>query len=181
VHPLSAQGCEDARRVAGILLHCPFGVILSSPFLRARQTIEPLATRLDLPVHIEPDLRERQLGCSAVEDFSKAVEATWQEPCFAQPGGEPNVIAQRRGAAVVRRLREQHPAGHIVLSTHGNLMALILQRYDPSVDFAFWKSLTMPDIYTLNFGQDGTAVVNRLNWPLRRSIPQRGGQPSIGA
>ena len=44
-------------------------------------------------------------------------------------------------------LLERHPTEHIVLSTHGNLLALILQTFDPSVDFVFWKSLTMPDIY----------------------------------
>ena len=41
-------------------------------------------------------------------------------------------------------------------------MALILQGFDPSVDFAFWKSLTMPDIYTLDFSQIGEAVIGRL-------------------
>jgi len=51
---------------------------------------------------------------------------------------------------------------HIVLSTHGNLMALTLQGFDPSIDFAFWKSLTMPDIYTLSFSQVGEAVMSRL-------------------
>ena len=51
---------------------------------------------------------------------------------------------------------------HIVLSTHGNLMALILQVFDPSLDFAFWKSLTMPDLYTLNFSQAGEAAIDRL-------------------
>jgi 2,3-bisphosphoglycerate-dependent phosphoglycerate mutase len=71
-------------------------------------------------------------------------------------------MAQKRGIAVVQRLLVKHPGQQIVLSTHGNLMALILQSFDPSVDFMFWKSLTMPDIYKLNISQSGKGLVQRL-------------------
>jgi 2,3-bisphosphoglycerate-dependent phosphoglycerate mutase len=148
--------------VADILQHYPIGAIYSSPYQRARQTIASLANRLGLPVHIEPGLQERRLGNSSTGGFLRAVQATWQDPSFAHPGGESNGTAQRRGLAVVRRLQEQHVAEHIVLSTHGNLMALILQGFDPSVDHAFWKSLTMPDIYTLTLGRAGEAAIDRL-------------------
>ena len=160
--PLSVQGYKDAHCVAGILYRYPIGAIYSSPFLRARQTILPLATRLNLPVHIEPQLEERRLGHSSTDDFSKAVEETWQTLSFAHPGGESNAAAQARGMALVRRLQKEHTAEHIVLSTHGNLMALILQGFDPSIGFAFWKSLTMPDIYALSFGQEGKVGMSRL-------------------
>lgn len=162
--PLSARGREDARRVADILQPYPIHMIVSSPYCRAHQTIAPLATRLDLPVHTEPGLRERRLGGGSVEDFLEAVAATWRDPAFAHPGGESNTAAQRRGLAVIRRLQEQHKTDHIVLSTHGNLLALVLQGFDPSIDFAFWKSLTMPDIYTLSFSLVGEVVWRRL-WP----------------
>lgn len=160
--PLSVQGQKAANRVADVLQEYPIGAIYSSPFQRARQTIAPLAVRLNLPVHIEPGLRERRLGNSATEDFFRAVKETWQTPSFAHPGGESNAAAQERGMATVRRLQAQRAAGHIVLSTHGNLLALILQAFDPSLDFAFWKSLTMPDIYVLSFGQAGKVNMGRL-------------------
>jgi 2,3-bisphosphoglycerate-dependent phosphoglycerate mutase len=160
--PLSVQGYKDANRVADILQKYPIGVIHSSPFQRARQTIGPLADRLNLSVHIEPELRERQLGISSPEDFFKTVEETWQTPSFAHPEGESNADAQGRGMAIVHRIQTQHVAEHVVLSTHGNLMALILQGFNPSLDFAFWKSLTMPDIYALSFVENGTVSMSRL-------------------
>jgi 2,3-bisphosphoglycerate-dependent phosphoglycerate mutase len=162
--PLSAQGRRDAERVADVLQRYPIGAIYSSPFQRARQTIIPLATRLNLPVHVEPDLRERQLGDSPAEDFFIAVQETWLRPSFAHPGGESNAAAQARGLAVVHWLQAQCLAEQIVLSTHGNLMALILQGFEPAVDFALWKSLTAPDIYALQLGQAGEARLSRL-WP----------------
>jgi 2,3-bisphosphoglycerate-dependent phosphoglycerate mutase len=44
----------------------------------------------------------------------------------------------------------------------GNLLALILNYYDPSIDFAFWKSLTIPDIYILNLNQFEEVSMSRL-------------------
>ena len=160
--PLSAQGREDANRVANIVSEYPIRAIYSSPSRRACQTITPLAERLGLSIHIEPDLQERRLGDGMFEDFFKAVEATWRNPSFAHPGGESNVMAQKRGITVVQRLLEKHPAEHIVLSTHGNLMALVLQAFDPSVDFMVWKSLTMPDVYKLNISKSGKGLMQRL-------------------
>jgi 2,3-bisphosphoglycerate-dependent phosphoglycerate mutase len=111
---------------------------------------------------MEVDLQERRLGDRVFEGFFKAVEVTWQNPSFAYPGGESSVMAQKRGIAVVQRLLEKHPAQHIVLSTHGNLMAFVLQTFDPSVDYIFWKSLTMPDVYKLIISQSGKGLMQRL-------------------
>jgi 2,3-bisphosphoglycerate-dependent phosphoglycerate mutase len=148
--PLSSRGLEDARRLAEVLGNAPITGITSSPFRRARQTVSPLAERLGLPVHIEPDLRERELGHEpGVTDFFAAVRQTWEDPSYAHPGGESNIAAQRRGVAVVERLRERCPGEHLILSTHGNLMALVLQHYDPRIDYDFWRTLTMPDVYEL--------------------------------
>lgn len=160
--PLSDQGYRGATRVADLLSPMPIRVIYTSPARRARQTVEPLAARLGLPIHTVPDLRERELGSVADGDFLEAVEATWSDPSFAHPGGESHAAAQRRGVAVLRRLQELHRGEHIVLSTHGTLLALILQYYDRSVGFALWRSLTMPDIHALSVGANGEGTIQRL-------------------
>ena len=148
--PLSAQGRAKAERVADLLDQAPIRAIYASPYRRAWQTVEPLAGRLGLPLHIEPDLRERTLGRFPAElDFVAAVRLTWEDPAFAHPGGEANAAAQRRGVAVVQRLLARHPGQQIVVATHGNLMALVLQHFDPDVDFEFWQTLDMPDVYEL--------------------------------
>jgi 2,3-bisphosphoglycerate-dependent phosphoglycerate mutase len=160
--PLSNQGRQDAERVADILERYPIGLIHASAYFRAYQTITPLALRLDLPVHVEPELRERQLGDYPGEDFAAAVEATWKDPNFTHLGGEANVAAQGRGLRVMENLNKAYINEHIVLSTHGNLMALILQGFDPSIGYDFWKSLTMPDIYRLGFGYNSEVMIECL-------------------
>lgn len=160
--PLSSRGLSDAEQVAQILGNLPINAVFSSPYRRARQTIKPLADRLKLDIHINQDLRERKLAAGQVKDFLQAVERTWLDPMYAHQEGESNSSAQRRGMAVLHRLNEQFTDSHLVLSTHGNLLAVTLQGFDPSIDFAFWKSLTFPDIYQLDFASDCEAIINRI-------------------
>jgi len=160
--PLSKKGKEDAEKVAETLQQFPIKSIYSSPYKRAYQTIEPFAQQLKLPIQIEPNLRERKLSGEPVEDFFKTVEATWQDFSFSHPGGESNTAAQKRGLNVVNRLQEQNQKRYIVLSTHGNLLALILNGFDSSINFNFWKSLTMPDIFKLTFSKNDQVEILRL-------------------
>ena len=147
--PLSAKGREDALRVAELLATYSISVIYSSPYARARQTVEPLAARLSLPIIEHHDLRERQLSGEPVDDFLSTVKTLWENPTFAFPGGESNVEAQKRGAAVIQTLTEKHANEQIIIATHGNLLALMLQHFNPSLDFTFWQNMTLPDAYGL--------------------------------
>jgi 2,3-bisphosphoglycerate-dependent phosphoglycerate mutase len=160
--PLSLQGREESYHITNILQKYPIGAIYSSPFTRSYETILPLSKRLWIPVFIEPNLRERSMGNSPIKDFNKSVEALWRDPLFAFPNGESNYLAQQRGLGVLQRLGKEHPSGHIVVSTHGNLLALIMQYTIASIDFAFWKSMTIPDIYVLSINQKEEVSMNKL-------------------
>ncbi|MGC9371651.1 MAG: histidine phosphatase family protein [Paracoccaceae bacterium] len=165
MRPLSAEGAAAAWRVADHLASDPIDVIVSSPYRRAIETVRPLADRLGLAIGIEPDLRERTLTTASLppERFETAVRATWSNFGFTHPGGETNHAALQRGVAVVRRLVRTCPGRHIVVSTHGNLLALILHHFDPTIDYAFWSALTMPDVYRLRLGDEHPHIARR--WP----------------
>ena len=165
--PLSARGQRDALRVAEVLRVFPVVAIYASPARRAQQTVAPLAAQLSLPVQVVPELSERRLCAGAADDFEEAVRTTWADPTFAHPGGESNAAAQERGVGLVHRLADQYPAEHVVLGTHGNLLALVLQHHDPALDHLFWRSLTMPDVYRLSICATGTASIARI-WGTER-------------
>jgi len=172
MRPLSPEGAKAAEELADHLAAVPITHIVSSDSLRAQQTVAPLARRLALPVVLDPDLRERRLTTDALaaetfrdeEAFRAAVRATWNAPHFAPPGCESNAAAQARGVAVLQRLRCAHEGGHFVLSTHGNLLALILQHFDPSINFHFWAGLQMPDVVVLAIDDQNQAEVCRPAW-----------------
>jgi 2,3-bisphosphoglycerate-dependent phosphoglycerate mutase len=161
MRPLSATGREQALGVADVLVPVAPTVIYASPWTRARQTVEPLAARLGLPIATVTDLRERQLSNRTVEDFIAASRATWDDFSFAHPGGESNAVAQQRGVAAIRAIAARHADRRIVIATHGTLLALILNAYDPAVDFAFWHAVSTPDIYRLDL-RHGPAAIRRI-------------------
>ena len=160
--PLSRSGVAAAALVADRLGSKPIAAVYSSPSRRAVETVEPLARRLGLctlPVH---DLRERELPVVPDGEFSTLVRQAWAVPEEAPLGGESNVVAQTRGLAVVRSVVARHTGSQVVLSTHGNLLALVLNGLDSRFGYEFWRDLSFPDVYQLRF--DGTTVrgVERL-------------------
>lgn len=158
---LSPAGLTGAEHVATLLANEPISAVYASTARRAIQTVAPLARSLGLPVTTVDDLRERRLSGEPVDDHGVAVAWCWANPEAALPGGESNHVAQRRGVAVLSKLAGRHRGKAIVVGSHGNLLALILQHWLPSVDHAFWSRLTMPDIYTLMLCDEGPPELAR--------------------
>ncbi|WP_335871472.1 histidine phosphatase family protein [Bacillus sp. 2205SS5-2] len=149
--PLSRQGFEDAIKVADLLQNEKIDQITSSPYRRAKQTVEVLAGSLGIEIEVYENLKERRLALQSVDNFESSIEAVWRDEQFAWPGGESNAQAQKRGIAATEMLLQKYRGQSIVVGTHGNLMVLIMNHYDQQYDYNFWKKLAMPDIYQLTF------------------------------
>ena len=159
---LSPSGFQAAEALADRLEGVALDAIYSSPYRRALQTVAPLAQRRGLEVSERLELRERSLGAFAGESFEDALAATWSQFDLCYPGGESSRAAQHRVFDLVHSLAGRHPAQTVALSTHGNLLALLLNAFDPEVDFAFWQSLTLPDAFALQVRPTGNGVFRRI-------------------
>ena len=154
--PLAASGRRDAERLADELAAEPVAAIYSSPYPRAVQTVEPLARRLGLEISPVDNLRERLLSPGALPDWREQLQRSWADFGYALEHGESSAEAQRRVTEVLAALRRRHPAGRIVVASHGNLIALALHAIAPEpVDFEFWAAMPTPAVYVLP--GDGTA------------------------
>lgn len=160
--PLSPEGTRAAGTVADQLAGRPIAAIYTSPSRRSIETIEPLARRLGLDPGVLPDLRERQLPVVPPDHFEALVCRAWSCPAEAPSGGESNVQAQARGVAVVRTVVRRHSGADVVLATHGNLLALMLNAFDPTLGYAFWQRLSFPDVYQVMFDETGLRDVQRV-------------------
>src|SRR5688572_19168856 len=149
--PLSKAGNEAARVVAERLASRPIAAVYTSPSRRSVETVEPLASRLGLLPEVLPDLRERELPTVPPGEFEALVREAWRLPAEASRGGESNVQAQVRALAVVRAVVARHAGSQVVIATHGNLLALILNALDPSFGYEFWRGLSFPDVYQVAF------------------------------
>jgi 2,3-bisphosphoglycerate-dependent phosphoglycerate mutase len=162
MRPLSASGHDAAEAMAKSLSAFEIAAIYSSPYLRAIQTIEPLANYLELPIHEIDDLRERTLGSTSGIRFEDAVAATFSDFDLLFPGGESSRAAQRRAVHTMDRLIEAHPSELVAISTHGNLLSLLLNAFSDDVGFEFWRSLALPDVFQLRLSSSGNLTFERL-------------------
>ena len=113
--PLNEHGREQARALAEQLAGEPIDAIYSSDLSRARDTADIVGARLEVPVAVDPDLREIDVG---------AVEGLTAEESGAFDGwqGEPHEAHSLRVLAAIDRIAARHPAERILVVTHGGSM-----------------------------------------------------------
>lgn len=155
--PLTAAGTIEAETLATFLIAAAQsdGVrierIVASPFLRAQQSIAPLARQLELPVEVEARLAERRLSTIPREDWLDQLRASFTDPDFRLEGGESSHEAVARAGTLLDEVRRHRSAG-IVLVTHGNLLTLLLRFLNgysltEPAGFEEWRRLTNPDVF----------------------------------
>jgi 2,3-bisphosphoglycerate-dependent phosphoglycerate mutase len=160
--PLSESGRAAAETIAALLSTIPVAAIYSSPARRSIQTVELLAQRLGVRVGVVPELRERHVPVVPAGDFERIVRETWRVPTQATADGESNAVAQTRGLTAVHQFIMRHAGQHVVVATHGNLLALILNGFDSSFGYEFWRELSFPDVYELEFEATVLIRVRRI-------------------
>ena len=147
--PLTAKGFRDALQLRDALSSTHIDAAYSSPYLRARQTIEPIAQVRGLRIETVDDLRERLLSPADLPEWRAHLKRSWEDFDYAPSGGETSRDAQARVVRVLDTIATRHEAGTVILASHGNLIALALHAFMENVDYAFWESIPMPAVYTL--------------------------------
>lgn len=157
--PLSDKGLESLAQL-DFLADKPITAIYSSPYRRAIQTVETLAQSLKLAIQTDKRLIERKLSSQAIadQDFEKCLMQHWSQPTFSLVGGESNQQAQQRALALLHELESKHQNEEIIISSHGNLICILLSAFDSSINYDFWRSLNMPDVLVL----DKNGTISRL-------------------
>ena len=122
---LTPAGVEQARGLAGRLLGSGIRRILASPYRRTLQTAAIVAEALDVPVEVEPLVRERcAFSCdqgSAPEDLARewpGLDLGGLEPCW-WGGAIESVESLRARCALFReRLRRRHDRDALLVVSH---------------------------------------------------------------
>lgn len=155
--PLTDVGHAQAIALADLMAHLPIDRIISSPYLRAQQTAQPLADRLNLPVELDERFGERILSGTDRPDWFEQLRTSFNEYDLCLPGGESNRTVQARGVAALQDALE-HPSQTTAIVNHGTIMTLMLNYFDSRFGFAEWQKLTNPDLYKIEIGAGSTTV-----------------------
>ncbi|WP_059104439.1 histidine phosphatase family protein [Shouchella shacheensis] len=146
--PLTDQGFQQALEVADFFSEMPIDHIISSPYKRAIQSIQPLATRINVEIETNRQLTERVLSTKNLSDWLEKLRATFVDRELKFEGGESSREAMKRIVEVVEKAFSSESKTTIVV-THGNLMSLLFNHYNENFGFDDWQSLSNPDIFLL--------------------------------
>jgi broad specificity phosphatase PhoE len=120
--PLNELGRDQARALAEQLRGEPFDAVYASDLRRARETAEIVAAPHGVPVVLERDLREIDLG-----SWSGLTRKEIKErfPDGSRPDGETHDQLAARVRAAVIRLAREHRDGRVLIVSHGGTIRSI--------------------------------------------------------
>jgi len=130
--PLAEAGEAQSREARSALADLGLTAIVHSGMQRTERTAAVLAEVLDVPVEVEPGLKEYDVGewsgltrPEIERRWPGALDAWFQGRLPATPGGEsPESFADRLLDAV-RRVALTHPGGTVLCVTHGGAVGTL--------------------------------------------------------
>ena len=157
---LTPEGFSQSESLATFLSERSVDQIISSPYVRAINSVLKVADRLNIAIKTDVRLIERRLGCDGDPKWLDCLSASFDDLSLRFGDGESGLEAMQRGRSVVNELIGSSSKLPVVV-THGNLLVLILKSFAPSWGFQHWKSLTNPDVFELEL-LDVESAVRRI-------------------
>ncbi len=132
------QAQDAARRIAELFRP---EIVVTSAYRRASETARIIAGALGLPLQIEPDLHEREIGAHrgrAYDSFLTEPDYDPLRPWAWKPaGGESYEEVQARVAPILDQLAAAHPSKDVIVVSHGGVMACLWAHVTGSWDEAY--------------------------------------------
>jgi broad specificity phosphatase PhoE len=159
--PLTERGYEQAHAAARrIKTSFDTALVATSPYLRARETARIIAEGLQVPLEIETQLYEREMGVYRGEtygSYSSAPDFDARRPWVWRPeGGESLEDVQARVSPVVYRLAAMHAASDVVVVSHGGVMLTLWAL--AARDWAGARAPSNCGIFVVEHGPDGLSA-----------------------
>jgi 2,3-bisphosphoglycerate-dependent phosphoglycerate mutase len=149
--PLSPVGIWQAQQLANALKRLKINVIFSSPYARAKATVEPYAQVVGLSVRVTAALRERKLTEESRDDWLAILQKSWSDFNFTLPRCESSADCQQRMHACLTKLAADHRGQTLLVCSHGNAIALYLHGIDDSFGFEAWAAMKNPDLFRISY------------------------------
>ncbi len=147
--PLSPAGLEAAEALAERLAGYAPSAVLSSPQLRAVQTVTPAAAMLGLEVVTWPALREWEPGLLPSEDWETRYAWSWANPGAAHGAGESLDALTARAGRALARMASEYPDTTVLVGSHGTFVSRALIAAGRHADWDSCRAMPMPAIYEI--------------------------------
>lgn len=157
--PLSDTGKRQAEALVDVLATRSPARVLSSPFLRAVQTVGPTAAAIGIAVETRHVLREWRSGIGPTSSWQAHYRDCWQRPDWCVPGGETHRALEERASRALEQVAAQASRDSVtVVSSHGTWIARVLHGLGCAVGVDFWLDMPMPAVYEVVLTGGSAAV-----------------------
>lgn len=162
--PLAPQGMADRLLVNRLLKDVPVDAVLSSPFLRAADTVRPLAEERGLPLTLWEDFRERKVDGDWIEDFNAFARRQWDDFDYHLPGGESLRQVRQRNIAALESVLTEYAGQTVVIGSHGTALSTIVNHYVPSFGWKGFDSIRRLMPWVVRFCFEGNRCREIRAW-----------------
>ncbi|MBI1744813.1 histidine phosphatase family protein [Candidatus Acetothermia bacterium] len=159
--PLTLEGRAQAEALADFFMDKKIERVVSSPYARAQQSIEPFARRLGLKIELDEHLVEHRLSAKDLPDWMDKLRQSFDDLEVVFEGGESSRAAMERSVSSISDIL-RHEARSTLIVTHGKLMTLLLKHFDDRFGFEDWEKLTNPDVFLVKIEGRFPRSVERL-------------------
>lgn len=163
--PLTDKGKRDVKLVNDYFEDKGIDVVLSSPFLRAIDTVTELADKLSKKVILVEEFRERKIDSCWIEDFNDFSLKQWNDFDFKLSDGESLREVLERNINALNKVINEYKNKNVVIGSHGTALSTVIHYYDNTYrynDFNEMKAI-MPWIVKFTFEADQCVDIEKIN------------------
>lgn len=162
---LTIKGKEDSKLVTDYLRDKDIEIVLSSPYLRAIETVKDFADSFGHTLNTVDDFRERKVDSVWIEDFNRFTEQQWSDFDYKLSDGECLHEVQIRNVAALMQVIKEYSDKNIVIGSHGTALSTLINWFEPSFGFNNFQRIRtiMPWIVKFTFRGDELIHIEEID------------------
>ena len=163
---LTEKGLRDCALVTEFLSGKNISAVLSSPYKRALDTVQPFADSMHLPVLFDSDFRERRVDSIWIEDFESFCKQQWADFDYRLTDGETLRMVQERNYAALQRVLANYTGQNVAIGSHGTALCTLIHYFDPTFGHSDFKRIQGLMPWVVRFTFDETKCVSITEYDL---------------
>ena len=158
-YPLSAKGLNDCILVTTFFEDKNIDAVLSSPFVRAVDTVKPFADKYGHKIELVEGFRERAISNTwiPIEDFKAFAAKQWVDFSYKLPEGECLQEVLDRNVDALAYVLDHYHGKTLLIGTHGMSLTTLLYYFGDAIEPDGHKNMPMPFVVKMEF-LDGACV-----------------------
>lgn len=151
--PLTKEGQNSVNYLPVLFQEKVIGNIYSSPFLRATQSVTPIADSYKKDIILIDEFRERDVG-EWVLNFQAYSQRQWSDWTYKLDKGESLLEVKERVVPMFNKLFELNTMDFLI-SGHGTMLSVLFNEFTKgSFGYKEFNEMRMPEVYCAVFDED---------------------------